>query len=312
MNRFSALVRLFSFGVYHVHTVFASFLSLIGLVALYKALIASLPGMGRLLIAGIFLWPSVLFWGSAPIKEALLFLGLGLFLLNAFKLMNGPMHWTGWVALLIGILLQLVLKSYVLLTLLPGLMALWCCRRTGDRMALQKFGAVYLTCIVIVLLSPVVDPSLDVLHLIQMKQQDMLGVVRLTDPGSYVASTALTPDLDSFIAQAPHALYLTFLSPLTTWNIGAMGAIGAMENLLLVLLLPAALLLRRPLHEIDLPLLFFCAGFCMLLGMLIGWTTPVVGALMRYRVPLLSFYAIALLLIADPRKTARIPFLRTP
>jgi hypothetical protein len=47
MIRFSALVRLFSFGVYHVHTVFASFLSLIGLVALYKSFIGALPGMGR-------------------------------------------------------------------------------------------------------------------------------------------------------------------------------------------------------------------------------------------------------------------------
>ncbi|MEO8733755.1 MAG: hypothetical protein ABI373_05455 [Flavobacteriales bacterium] len=312
MIRFSALVRLFSFGVYHVHTVFASFLSLIGLVALYKTFIASLPGMGRLLIAGIFLWPSVLLWGSAPIKEALLFLGLGLFLLNAFRLMNGPLHWTGWIVLLFGVLLQLVLKSYVLLTLLPSLMALWWCRRTGERMALQKFAAVFLTFLVIALLAPLVDPSLNILHLIQMKQQDMLGVVRLTDPGSYIASTALTADLGSFIAQAPHALYLTFLSPLTTWNIGVMGAIGALENLLLVLLLPAALLIKRPHHDIDLALLLFCAGFCLLLGMLIGWTTPVVGALMRYRVPLLPFYAIALLLIADPKNTARFPFLRTP
>jgi predicted amidohydrolase YtcJ len=312
MIRFSALVRLFSFGVYHVHTVFASFLSLIGLVALYKAFIRFLPSMGRLLMAGTFLWPSVLFWGSAPIKEALLFLALGLFLLNAFRLMNGPLHWSGWIALLFGILLQLVLKSYVLFTLVPGLMALWWCRSTGDRQALLKFGAVYMACIVIALMTPMIDPGLDVLHLIQTKQQDMLGVVRLTDPGSYITGSALTEDLGSFITQAPHAVYLTFLSPLTTWDLGAMGAIGALEDLLLVLLLPAALLIRRPLRDVDLPLLFFCLGFCLLLGLLIGWTTPVVGALMRYRVPLLPFYAIALLLIADPRKTARFPFLRTP
>jgi hypothetical protein len=312
MIRFSALVRLFSFGVYHVHTVFASFLSLIGLVALYKAFIGALPGMGRVLTAGTFLWPSVLFWGSAPIKEALLFLGLGLFLLNAFRLMQGPLHWTGWLALLFGILLQAVLKSYVLLVLLPGLFALWWCRRTADRRALLKFATVYAACLLIALGLPLLDHNLDALSLIQGKQEDMLGVVRLAAPGSYIAGTPLTPDLGSFIAQAPHAVYLTFLSPLTTWDLGAMGAIGALENLLLVLLLPAALWVRRPLGEIDLPLLFFCLGFCLLLGLLIGWTTPVVGALVRYRVPLLPFYAIALLLIADPRKTARIPFLRTP
>ena len=162
------------------------------------------------------------------------------------------------------------------------------------------------------MIAPRVDPGLNILALIQTKQQDMLGVVRLTDPGSFIATAPLEPRLGSFIVQAPHALFMTFLSPLTTWDIGAMGVVGALENMLLLLLLPAAVFILRPLREIDLPLLLFCAGFCLLLGLLIGWTTPVVGALMRYRVPLLPFFAIALLLIADPRKTARIPFLRTP
>ncbi|MBK6893687.1 MAG: hypothetical protein IPH00_11230 [Flavobacteriales bacterium] len=61
MIRYSALVRLFSFGVYHVHTVFACFLSLVGLVALYKTFIGFVPEMNRALMAGLFLWPVMLF-----------------------------------------------------------------------------------------------------------------------------------------------------------------------------------------------------------------------------------------------------------
>jgi hypothetical protein len=37
-----------------------------------------------------------------------------------------------------------------------------------------------------------------------------------------------------------------------------------------------------------------------LLGLVIGWTTPVIGALVRYRVPLLPFWVMAGLCIADP------------
>ncbi|MFT3886539.1 MAG: hypothetical protein QM724_14285 [Flavobacteriales bacterium] len=62
--RFNAFVRLFSFGVYHVHTVFACFLGLIGLTALYKAFVPYLAGAERALTVSIFLLPSVLFWGS--------------------------------------------------------------------------------------------------------------------------------------------------------------------------------------------------------------------------------------------------------
>lgn len=309
MIRFSALVRLLSFGVYHVHTVFSAFLSLIGLVALYKTFIGFLPGMGRLLMAGIFLWPSVLFWGSPPIKEALLFLGLGVVVMNLFKLMKGPLHSTGWAALLFGILLQLVLKSYVLLSMSPGLVALWWCRRTGGHRPVLKFVVVHAVAVLVGLAFPLLAPQLDAISVIQMKQQDMLGVVSLTDPGSYIAATPLEPNIRSFISQAPHALFMTFLSPLTTWDMGVMGLLGALENLMLVLALPLALGLARPWREIDHALLLYCVSFCLMLGLLIGWTTPIVGALMRYRVPLLPFYAIALLSIADPRKIARFTLL---
>ncbi|MBK6543548.1 MAG: hypothetical protein IPG10_20255 [Flavobacteriales bacterium] len=42
--RLNAFLRLFSFGHIHVHTVFACFLSTIGLVALYKAFVVRLKG----------------------------------------------------------------------------------------------------------------------------------------------------------------------------------------------------------------------------------------------------------------------------
>lgn len=305
MIRYSALVRLFSFGVFHVHTVFSAFLSLIGLVALYKAFIGFLPKQPGLLMAGIFLWPSVLFWGSAPIKETLLFLGLGLFLLGFFRLLQEPLRWKAWLLLGIGLMVQLVLKSYVLGCMLPGLVALWWCRRTGGRKALLKFTLVHLGAIVLALGAPYLLSGVDLLAIIQQKRQDMLGVVALTDPGSYIPTVPLSGNIMAFIMQVPHALYLSFLSPFTTWNIGALGLTSALENLALVIIPLLSMAFARPLARMDPPLLLFCLFFCLALGILIGWTTPVVGALVRYRVPLLPFYAVAFLLIADPDKLAR-------
>ncbi len=311
MIRYSALVRLFSFGVYHVHTVFACFLSLVGLVALYKTFVASLPGMQRALMAGIFLWPSLLFWGSAPIKEAMLFLGLGLFLLAFFKLMKGQLNWKYLALLIFGLFVQLVLKSYVLACMVPGLAALWWCRRSGDRRPVLKFTATHVAAALLVLIIPTLASGPDFLMLIAQKQRDMLGVVSLTDPGSYLTAVPLAPHLSSFLQQAPHALYMTFLSPFATWDLGALGLLGALENLAFILLLPVAIFYARYWDNIDRPLLLYCVSFCLFLGLLIGWTTPVVGALVRYRVPLLPVYTIALLLIVDPRKLPRWPILRT-
>lgn len=311
MIRYSALVRLFSFGVYHVHTVFSCFLAMIGLMGLYRTFVGFLPNLEKALTAGIFLWPSLLFWSSAPIKEALLFLGLGLFLLALFKLISGPVNGWNVALLLFGLFVQLVLKSYVLACMLPGLAALWWCRRTVDRSPALKFTATHVAAAMLVLVLPMVASGPDLLMLIAQKQRDMLGVVSLTDPGSYLTTMPLAPTVGSFLQQAPHALYMTFLSPFATWDLGALGLLSALENMVLLLLLPCAIIYAKPWARIDLPVLLCCVSFCLFLGLLIGWTTPVVGALVRYRVPLLPFYTIAMLLMVDPGKLPKWPIFRT-
>jgi len=310
MIRFNALVRLFSFGVYHVHTVFAAFLSLTGLVALYKAFAADVPGLGRALAAGLFLWPSTLIWGSAPLKETLLFFGLGLFLLPAVRRMGGKLPWTGWAWMLLGLLVQLSLKSYVLACMLPGLAALWWCRRTGGRRAVPKFITAYGLALLAVVLAPLLFPALDVAALIRQKQHDMLGVVAAMAPGSYIPTSLMQPGWGGLLRQAPHALYLSFIAPLATWNTGLLGLLGALENLALLALVPLAAWWARPWKEMDRPLLLYCLTFCLALGLLVGWTTPVIGALLRYRVPLLPFYSLAFLLVVRPQRMPGL--LRTP
>lgn len=311
MIRYNAVIRIFSFGVYHVHTVFSSFLALVGMTALWKAFAPSVPGLGKAWMAGLFLWPSVLLWSSGPIKEALLFLGWGIFLFHALQGIQGRLTLRGWAWMLFGLLVQLGLKSYVLACMLPGLLALWWCRRGEGRHAAAKFIAAYAAAIVLSLLLPFLSPRLDVVAIIQQKQHDMLGIVDAVAPGSFIITERMEPGAIGLVKEMPHALYLAWLSPLATWKIGALGLMGAMENGLMLVLIPMAWAWRRPWAQVDRPLFFFCASFCLALGLLVGWTTPVVGALMRYRIPLLPFFTLALLLVSDADKLrARLPFLR--
>jgi hypothetical protein len=309
MIRFNALVRVFSFGVYHVHTVFASFLGLVGSIALYKTFIGFVPKLAKGLAAGIFLWPSVLFWTSAPLKESLLFLGLGLFLLQVFRAMAGPLPWSGWGFMVLGLLIQLSLKSYVLACMVPGLIALWWCRRAPAGKAWPKFAFTHAIALLLVLALPWAVPQADAVALIHQKQHDMLGLAAATHPASQIPMPPLEPGLEGLLLEAPRALYLTFVSPFTQWDRSALGLVTALENALLLLLLPLTLLVAR--QRIHWPLLLYCLAFCLLLALLIGWTTPVVGALVRYRVPMLPFWSLAALLITNPQRVLRWPFFRT-
>ena len=123
MIRFNAVLRLFSFGHYHVHTVFACFVSTIGAVALYRAVHPLFRTFERALVTGIFLWPSVLFWASGVLKESLLIFGLGLFLLGIIGQWPDRLAWRPMLAFITGLFVMLVIKFYVLMCLIPGLLA---------------------------------------------------------------------------------------------------------------------------------------------------------------------------------------------
>jgi hypothetical protein len=302
MIRFNAFVRLFSFGHYHVHTVFACFACTIGLVALYRAFVHRLPGHERMLMVAIFLLPSVLFWASGVIKEALLFMGLGLFVLSLTELQRTGFSWKYLALLPFCAVLLFFLKFYVLLSMMPALIAYLWCVGTHGRRALLKFALVFAVFAVLGVNSERIIPRFDILEVLWVKQRDFIGMATEVKAGSLVSVMPLEPTVKSFVSQVPHALYMTFLSPITTWRNGPLGLMSALENLVILIGLILAFRWKRSWGEVDRPLLYFCVGYCLLLALVIGWTTPVIGALVRYRAPLLPFLIIAALCVADPKR----------
>ena len=77
----------------------------------------------------------------------------------------------------------------------------------------------------------------------------------------------------------------------------------ALENLLFILLLSFAFFFRR---KISNPEVFgFCLTFSILLFVVIGISTPVLGALVRYRIIAQPFLFVALLMLIDREKVMR-------
>lgn len=302
MIRFNAIVRLFSFGHYHVHTVFACALSTIGLVALYRAFEPFLRGVHTLLAGVIFLLPTILFWGSGVLKEALLLFALGPWMLGVIRWASGRRDLRTVLVVLASTLLLSVLKVYVLGCLVPAaLMLLW--NGPERTRGLWWRGAVvYGVACLLVVVGPSLLPIPDPAYVIAVKQNDMINLVGVFPTGSYVPSERLAPTWSSLLGHAPHALHLTFLSPFRMFGSGLLGLLAGAENFLLLLMLPAAWYYRRPWSEVRWPVLLFCALFTLFMALLIGWTTPVVGAIVRYRLPMLPFAAIVLLLLVDPRR----------
>jgi hypothetical protein len=309
--RFNAAVRLLSFGEFHVHTVFAAFLALTGMLALYRAFVDLLPGRERALMIAVFLLPSVLFWASGVIKESLLFFGMGLLLWQFMKLLTGEIKVGGLLLLAFSAVLLFHLKFYVIVSLLPALAMLALAHRSPRTPLVLRSAVVLLACIALGLNLHHLLPGFNVLETLAVKQRDFIGLAQATTPGSFVLPERLDPNAWSFLRQAPYAVYITVLGPLVHAGPGLFGIVAALEQLVLLLVIGVLLMHRLPWRRVDREMLVPVLTFVLLLALVIGWTTPVMGAIVRYRTPMLPFLLIAALLVLDHKKLlARWPRLK--
>lgn len=298
--RFNAIVRLFSFGEFHVHTVVTAFLSLTGLLGLYHGLVRVAPGRERLLAAATFLIPSVVFWASGVIKESLLFFGIGLLVYQVDRLLNGRIRWRDPLLLAFNVVMLFFLKFYVLLSLLPALVLLVWARKSLRPALGIKILLLYGILIITGLNLQHVLPGWDILGVLTMKQRDFVGLAIQMDSGSFVMPPELLlPDVWLFIKQAPYALSIALAGPLIHASGGALGLVSAGENLGLLLFIAICIYFRRPWREVDKPMLAAIGLYVLMLGLVIGWTTPVMGAVVRYRTPMLPFLLAGALLLLD-------------
>ena len=179
--RLNALFLFFSQGHYGVHVIFMCFISLVGLVYLYKAFYPYLSDRHWGLFAAIFLFPSVLLWGSGILKEGIIFLGMGMSIYYLEKLLNKEGNAFKNIILIgLGLLLIFEAKAYVLLCLLPCFAAEFLIRRVS---ICGKHPAISYLVIVLLYLGigfnlGLVSKKHDPLKMLAIKQLDFSRVTR--------------------------------------------------------------------------------------------------------------------------------------
>lgn len=315
--RFNSVVRFFSFGYYNVHTIFICFLSLIGLTAIYKTFTTHLQDKKRELLFAVFLLPSVLFWGSGVLKEGLIFFALGLLIYYSSKLFSIK---SILICLATTTLLALS-KFYVWLAIFPSIVLLVWINKTSAKKIFLKF-------IVLVLVIGGIGLNIDSIVEIQnplvtlsLKQNEFnqLASGELKDSNqkhiaianSKIEINTLEPTFYSFAKNSPKALLNTLLRPYV-WELKSpMIVLAGLETLLIIFISILVLLFIKPLKEIKWEYVLFCFSFVVIQFLIIGETTPILGAIARYKTIALPFLVIGLLFILDKGKfMKKFPFLK--
>lgn len=300
--RFNAVIHLFSLGYYHVHSLLLSMLSFIGLVSIFKVYNHKFKNRKKELIIACFLIPSVLFWGSGILKESILLFGLGVFILAFTKILYVKNKFGPICLGMVSICLLATTKTYILIIMIPSILAWIFIHYTKT----TKVGAVFLLVntllIGIAFNAEKIYGHVNVLSDLEQKQRDFINVAKSTKATSTIELERLNESIGSFITTMPNAFINGLFRPSIFEIKNVFFALSAFENsTLIILLILVFVCFKKPSLE-QLPYIYFGIYFTILLSILIGWTVPVLGAIVRYKIPCLPFLYCVLLLCIDFKK----------
>lgn len=303
--RVNAFILLFSFGSYHVHTVFMSAFAYLGSLYLVKAFYRFAPQWKMALFAAVLLVPSVAFWSAGVLKEGIFMAGFGMFIYQLLQLMYGRPGWKGMIWLVLSAGLLLLIKVYLFLCLLPGILFLVSGRWLLRNRPLLRFGLVHISWFGFLVAFPTLFPRYHIFYILFKKRLDFIHEAQIWSAGSLVSTPDLQPNAWSFLKQVPFALEMVFLRPFIWEASSTLMLFSSLENLALVLclLLPVIAFRKPGIREWN--VLLFCISFTWYLYVLIGTITPILGSLVRYKIPGIPLLLVAVLILTDKEKLLR-------
>lgn len=300
--RLNALFRIFSFGIYNVHVVFFSFLSLIGLNGLFKIFYDVAPEKKKEIFAAVFLIPSVIFWTSGILKESVLMFVIGIFLYSIYQIINKNFTINILLMIIVSIVFLLMIKVYVFVLLIPAVVAWIWAVKSEFKNVLLKFLCCYFVCSLLVWLLQFAHPELNIISIIYWKNHNFKVMSEYYGSGSYYNLPQLEQSVGGIVKNIPAALLNVFIQP--TWNhlSNPFAYVAALENILIIVIMIFSLLYRNNLTSEQRVLFYFSFFFVLSLFILIGLTTPIIGSMVRYKTPALPFLLFMCVLLFDKTK----------
>lgn len=378
VTRMNAFLMLFTFGKYEAQALFMVFISFVGEWLMYKSFKEYFKGKGILLLLILLFIPSVYFWTSGVLKEAIVVFLLGTTIYASFRLfLKKKLKVVYVLLLLVSIFLFIFIKPYVLLIILFPLIIFILLQHYS----LSKQGLVYVFVLAIVLISGALVSKYsfkkDIVHVIVQRQNDFIStgyggiffyrgeqyvrldykdyknitlidekqklytikphvsymywiypdlrdtifvkdnmdtlttypLINITVPSnSIVLNKRMDYTFKSVLTMIPVALVNTFCKPFFIGDRNKFEMFASIENLLLLVFLLLCFWFADW-KSINWNLFFFLLSVVLLSYLLIGLTTTISGAIVRYKVPFLPFLWMIPLMFLRESVLSKIPIL---
>lgn len=292
----------FSFKNFWVNTLFFNFFVFFGCVALYKVFIQIFPKAVFQLIFCIFLLPSALFYTAMIHRDGLIFLSLSMVIYYLFYLMaNHKRSLKNIFVISLFLLLIFLLRNFVFLALIPGLIA-WIVAHNFPKKAFLFFVIIYSISIVAFFTSGLISPKVNFPAYVANRQQTFIEIGKAGN--STIAVEKLQPTIKGFVTTAPQAFNLALMRPYLSKMEKVKFAPFAIEIFLMEILFILFIFFHKKNESVN-PLIYFNIFFSLTILMMTGYTVPIIGAIVRYRSIYFIFLLIPIICYIDWQKTIR-------
>lgn len=292
---------LFTLNSYLVTTIALAALSYSGVWNCYRTFVSYFPSLDREMAIAFLFMPSVIFWGSAILKDTFTLSATCWWIYCTDQLYFKKRSVTSNVfGLFLSATVIIVMKPYIFMVLFPvTLLWVFHSRISAIRSVLIKFFLLPVATISLMVISINVlewmgdrldkfslDRALKTIEVIQadMKREQQYGK-------GYFDIGELDGTWLGVLSKFPVATNAAFFRPYVWEANSPTMLISALENLWLMVLVFLMLLRTRFLFFVRCmfgsPLVMLSLVFAILFGFTVGVTTPNFGALVRFKIPLI-------------------------
>ena len=124
-----------------------------------------------------------------------------------------------------------------------------------------------------------------------------------TQSDGFISVTPINNSYSQLFKNIPEALFHALIRPMPGDPGGALNWIAFLETIILFATLIVAITKRKKLSEREKIRITGLVLFVVFLSLIIGWTTPVLGAIARYRIPVYLVILIIAGMIYEPNKS---------
>lgn len=314
--KIAAYFDLITFSTYSSTAILFALVSFIGMWMFFLTFYEQYPHLHRWLAIASFFIPSVFFWGSGLLKDTITMGCLGVATYQCYRILIQKKFGVRHIVLLaISLYAMYTIKIYILLTFLPAAIV-W--------IFLANLSAINSPVLKIMMAPFMVTTAVVLGYFAMLKAgedsakyslSNVAKTAQITaydiryytgrDAGSGYSLGELDGTIGSMVRLAPQAINVSLFRPYV-WEVkNPLMLLSALESMGL-LLLCVYIIFKKNIQlfkGFSNPNVLFCLIFSITFAFAVGVSTFNFGTLVRYKIPLLPFFLVALILLLNHSKS---------